>query len=89
VFGPAAVALLSDSIVQQRQSTAMGIYGGCEDAGVILGSAMGGVVWSAFGPQWTFLIMGSLSATIGAAIAFWLLKDRATVKATPTAWDPS
>jgi len=89
MFGPAAVALLSDSIVQQRQSTAMGIYGGCEDAGVILGSAMGGVVWSAFGPQWTFLIMGSLSATIGAAIAFWLLKDRATVKATPTAWDPS
>jgi MFS family permease len=89
MFGPAAVTLLSEHIAQRRQSTAMGIYGGCEDAGVILGSAMGGLVWSAFGPEWTFLIMGSLSATVGAAIAFLLLKDKAPVKAAPAAAHPS
>ncbi len=83
MFGPAAVALLSENIAQQRQSTAMGVYGGCEDVGVILGSAMGGVIWSTLGHIWTFLIMGSVSATIGAAITFLFLKDRTPAKAVP------
>jgi PPP family 3-phenylpropionic acid transporter len=86
-FGPAAVALLSDNVPMTRQNTAMGIYGGCEDAGVILGSAMGGVVWSVFGPMWTFLLIGSLCAVVGAVIAFFGLKHRptaATLQANPT-----
>jgi MFS transporter, PPP family, 3-phenylpropionic acid transporter len=75
-FGPAAVALLSETVPPQRQNTAMGVYGGFEDAGVILSSAMGGVVWSVFGPSWTFLVVGALCAVIGAVIAFLLVKDR-------------
>jgi MFS family permease len=75
MFGPAAVALLSENIAQQRQSTAMGIYGGCEDLGVIVGSAMGGVIWSTLGPTPTFLIIGTSSAVIGAILAAALLRD--------------
>jgi len=89
MFGPAAVSLLSENVAQQRQSTAMGVYGGCEDLGVILGSAMGGVVWSAFGPAWTFLIMGSLSATIGAAITFFMLKEHTSPNVRAAVADPS
>ncbi len=75
MFGPAAVALLSENIARQRQSTAMGIYGGCEDLGVIVGMAMGGVVWTRLGPTPTFLIIGTASAVIGAILTFVLLKD--------------
>ena len=81
-FGPAAVALLSENVAQNRQSTAMGIYGGCEDAGVILGSAMGGIIWSSLGPEWTFLLMGSASAMIGAAVTLFMLKQRAPKQST-------
>lgn len=81
-FGPAAVALLSENVAQNRQSTAMGIYGGCEDAGVILGSSMGGVIWSTLGPAWTFLIMGSASAMIGAAITLLIPKRQAPTQGT-------
>ncbi len=81
-FGPAAVALLSENVAQNRQSTAMGIYGGCEDAGVILGSAMGGIIWSSLGPEWTFLIMGSASAMIGAAVTLFMLKQPAPKQST-------
>jgi MFS family permease len=75
MFGPAAIALLSETIPHQRQSTAMGIYGGCEDLGVIMGLALGGIVWGALGPAATFLIMGTASATLGALLALVLLSD--------------
>ena len=52
----------------------MGIYGGCEDTGVILGSALGGVVWSALGPTPTFLLVGSSSTAFGAFMTFTFLK---------------
>jgi MFS transporter, PPP family, 3-phenylpropionic acid transporter len=76
MFSPAAVTLLSENIPLHRQNTAMGIYGACEDAGVILGSALGGVVWSTLGPAPTFLILGTGSATIGAFMSLTLLKTQ-------------
>jgi MFS transporter, PPP family, 3-phenylpropionic acid transporter len=75
-FGPAAVALLSENIGRKRQNTAMGIYGGCEDAGAILGSGMAGVVWTGLGPVWVFVLVGSVSAAIGAAITFFLVREK-------------
>jgi PPP family 3-phenylpropionic acid transporter len=75
MFSPAAVALLSENVPPQRQSTAMGIYGGCEDAGMIAGSALGGLVWSALGPTPTFLLIGTTSAVLGAIISFAVLKN--------------
>jgi MFS family permease len=81
MFGPAAVALLSENIPAARQSTAMGIYGGCEDVGVIIGSALGGVIWSALGATPTFLLVGTTAATLGAAMCFALLKEKSVKKA--------
>ncbi|OGO20443.1 MAG: hypothetical protein A2Z15_01730 [Chloroflexi bacterium RBG_16_50_11] len=77
IFSPAAVALLSETVPQNWQNTAMGIYGGCEDIGVVVGSALGGVVWSAIGPQSAFLLVGTVSSILGAGVAFTLLKDKA------------
>ncbi len=76
MYNPAAVALLSQNVSSRRQSTAMGIYGGSENIGLIIGSALGGVLWSALGPTPTFLIVGTLSASLGSAMSFFFLKGR-------------
>ncbi len=77
MFSPAALGLLSDSIPLERQSTVMGIYGGvCENTGVIAGSALGGFIWSIWGPQVTFL-SGTIAAILGAVICLVLVKAKA------------
>lgn len=75
MFSPAAVALLSDTVPFAWQSTAMGVYGACEDAGVIAGSALGGVVWTEWGPPATF-ILGAISFGLGALICFSLIREK-------------
>ncbi len=71
MFNPAALGLLSESVPLERQSTAMGLYGGMgENTGIIAGSALGGFVWSAWGPRPTFLI-GTIAASLGAIICFF------------------
>ena len=75
MFSPASMGLLSDSVSSQRQSTAMGAYGGlCEDPGIIAGSAFGGFIWSAWGPQATFLT-GALAAGLGVVVSLVLIKE--------------
>ncbi len=76
LFGPAAVALLSENVPARRQNTAMGIYGACEDGGVIIGSALGGVVWSLLGPAPTFLLVGSATATLGVLMTMTMLRSK-------------
>jgi len=67
-YSPAALGLLSESIPPKRQSTVMGLYGGvCENSGVILGSALGGLVWSQIGPRAAFL-MGGLASLLGTVV---------------------
>jgi MFS family permease len=80
IFGPAAVSLLSDTVPLNWQNTAMGIYGACEDIGVVVGSALGGLVWSSLGPPSTFLLVGMTAAILGAIVSFTLLRDKATKK---------
>jgi len=77
MFSPAALSLLSASVPLQRQSTAMGVYGGvCENTGIIAGASLGGFVWSAWGPRATFL-MGTVAASLGAVIGFFgLVRDK-------------
>ncbi len=76
MFSPAALGLLSDSVPLHRQSTAMGIYGGvCENTGIIAGSALGGFIWSAWGPRPTFL-MGSIAAGLGAMTCLSLVREK-------------
>jgi len=75
MFGPAAVALLSGRVPFHRQNTAMGVYGACEDAGMIIGSALSGVVWTAWGPPATFLI-GAISSGLGSIICVTLISEK-------------
>ncbi len=76
LYGPAALGFLSGSVPSDRQSTAMGIYGGIyENGGIILGSAMGGLVWTVLGPQATFF-MSALAAGVGALLARMLLQPQ-------------
>jgi len=77
IFGPAAVALLSETVPSYWQNTAMGLYGGFEDAGVVIGAALGGILWDAFGPQATFLFTGAVTSVIAAVVALVLLQKRA------------
>ncbi len=75
MFSPASLGLLSNSVPSQRQSTAMGAYGGlCEDTGIIAGSAFGGLIWSAWGPQTTFLT-GAIAAGLGVVVSLTLIKQ--------------
>jgi len=76
IFGPAAVARLSETVPSNWQNTAMGIYGGCEDIGVVVGSALGGLVWSSLGPTSAFLLVGMATPIIGAIVAFVLLRNK-------------
>ena len=75
LFSPAALALLSNSAPINQQNTVMGFYGGIgENTGVIAGSAVGGFIWIAWGPQWTFLV-GAIMSALGAIICYFFLKD--------------
>jgi MFS family permease len=80
IFGPSAVSLLSDTVPPNWQNTAMGVYGACEDIGVVAGSALGGLVWSSLGPPSTFLLVGMTAAILGAIVSFTLLRDKAIKK---------
>jgi predicted MFS family arabinose efflux permease len=75
MFTPAAVALLSNNVPVYWQSTAMGIYGAAEDLGIIIGSGVGGFVWTAGGPTALYL-MGSAAGVAGALICLIFIKRR-------------
>ncbi len=80
MFSPAALAMVSDSVPLHRQSTVMGGYGAfCEDTGTIIGSALAGFVWSAWGPRVTFL-MGTVAASLGAVICLGWVRDKVSEK---------
>ncbi len=75
LFSPAALGLLSDSVPFHRQSTAMGFYGGvCENIGILGGSALGGIIWDAWGPQPTFFI-GAITSGLAAIVCLTLVKN--------------
>jgi MFS family permease len=76
IFGPAAVALLSETVPQNWQGTAMGVYGGFEDLGVVIGAALAGVVWENLGAQNAFLILGAAPPALAALMALVLLKSK-------------
>ncbi len=77
-FSPAALGLLSDSVSRNRQSTAMGFYGGvCENVGILGGSALGGVIWESINPEATFL-SGAIACGLGAVLCLvWVKNTRA------------
>ncbi|MBI4180711.1 MAG: MFS transporter [Chloroflexi bacterium] len=80
MFSPAAVALLSGNVPRQQQSTVMGIYGACEDIGIIAGSTLGGFLWSIWGQQLTF-ITGAITSGLGVLLCLSLTRDQVAQKA--------
>jgi MFS family permease len=75
-FSPAALGLLSESIPSNRQSTVMGIYGGvCENSGVIVGSALGGLIWTSVGP-WATFILGGMASALGALVCLLFISPQ-------------
>jgi predicted MFS family arabinose efflux permease len=52
----------------------MGIYGAFEDIGIIIGSGVGGFVWTAGGPQALYL-MGGFAGLLGMLICLGFVKD--------------
>jgi MFS family permease len=74
MFTPAAVALLSNNVPAHWQSTAMGVYGAAEDIGMIIGSGVGGFVWTAGGPSALYL-MGCAAGVAGALVCLGFVKD--------------
>jgi MFS family permease len=76
MFNPAALGLLSDSIPLERQSTVMGVYGGvCENTGIVAGSALGGLVWSALGARAAFLT-GTAASCLAVTVCLFLVKGQ-------------
>lgn len=75
MFSPTALAMLSDTVPLNRQRSAMGIYGACEDVGAITGSALGGFIWSGWGQRPTFLTAAGATG-LGALICLGLPRDR-------------
>jgi PPP family 3-phenylpropionic acid transporter len=79
VFTPAAVALLSNNVPGYWQGTAMGVYGAAEDVGIIIGSGVGGFVWTAGGPAALYL-MGCTLSIAGAFICLGFVRDSSAKK---------
>jgi len=83
IFSPSAVALLSDSAPPGKQGVAMGLYGLCEDVGIIVGPAIGGVLWEGLGPAPTFWF-GGTPTFLAAVIALTAIRRRAPETAIAT-----
>lgn len=53
---PAAVALVSDITPSSRQGQMIGLYGSCEDLGLMIGSLLCGFIWDAHSPRLAFVV---------------------------------
>jgi len=68
---PTGVALLSEKVPLNQQGTAIGIFGLLEDAGWMVGTALGGSLWGSAGPSSPFYL-AAIVAVIG-SILYWLV----------------
>jgi MFS family permease len=76
MFEPAALGLISSVIPPKQLSTAMGLYGGIyENTGIVVGSALAGFVWSAWGPRTTFLI-GTITGILGTITCLSFVREK-------------
>jgi len=64
LFRPTSMAIISEKIPQNLIGTAMGFYGLMEDVGLIVGSAVGGILWASWGEEWPFLF-ASIAGVVG------------------------
>lgn len=63
---PLTLSLLTTFVSRGYWGRVIGLYGAAEDVGIIIGSSLGSFVWGIWGYQYSFVMMGSLYASIGA-----------------------
>jgi DHA1 family multidrug resistance protein-like MFS transporter len=69
------LAIVSDVTPRRMYGTAVGIYGSCEDLGIILGPLVYGLVWSTIGPVYIF-VASSVTQVMSAALVFAIKQRR-------------
>jgi len=63
------LSLVPDVTPKRMYGTVVGIYGSCEDLGIIMGPLVYGLVWSAIGPVYIF-VAASITQILAAALVF-------------------
>jgi MFS family permease len=63
------LSLVPDVTLQKRYGTVVGIYGSCEDLGIIMGPIVYGLVWTAIDPRYIF-VAASITQLLAAALVF-------------------
>jgi MFS family permease len=61
------LSLVPDVTPKRMYGTVVGIYGSCEDLGIITGPLLYGLVWSAIGPVYIF-VAASITQMLAAAL---------------------
>jgi MFS family permease len=69
------LSLVPDVTPKRMYGTVVGIYGSCEDLGIIMGPLVYGLVWSAIGPVYIF-VASSITQILAAALVFAVRQQR-------------
>jgi predicted MFS family arabinose efflux permease len=71
------LAIVPDVTPKRMYGTVVGIYGSCEDLGIMLGPLVYGLVWSAIGPVYIFVAC-SVTQALSAALVFAIKQKRSS-----------
>lgn len=71
------LAIVPDVTPKRMYGTVVGIYGSCEDLGIIMGPLVYGLVWSAIGPAYIF-VASAVTQVLSAALVFAIKQKRAS-----------
>ena len=71
------LSLVPDVTPKRMYGTVVGIYGSCEDLGIIVGPLVYGLVWSAIGPVYIF-VASSITQILAAALVFAIREQRSS-----------
>jgi len=69
------LAIVPDVTPKRMYGTVVGIYGSCEDLGIIMGPLVYGLVWSVIGPAYIF-VASSVTQVLSAALVFAIRQKR-------------
>jgi MFS family permease len=71
------LSFVQDVTPKRMYGTVVGIYGSCEDLGIIMGPLVYGLVWSAIGSVYIF-VAASITQILAAALVFAIRKQRSS-----------
>jgi len=71
LVNPSLLALLTRSVTLYPHGAVMGVYGACEDLGVMIAPVIYGICWSTYGPASIFYVY-PIIATVGVILSIML-----------------